>query len=204
MKKILGLTIAALLVIGMVGGGTWAYFSDTETSTENTFTAGTLNLELTDDVDDGTDSETQTWVFADMKPGDSGGDMLTVQNTGSIAGYIDLSSISVTDAEGTNPESETAGGNGLSDLLTVHMFWDVDGNGAYDVGDGDSDIYGTSGTYAQFSGMAASYDEDYSLAGSGTIYLSLNYQWTSSANDNDAQGDITTWTFTVELDQTAD
>ena len=46
MKKILGLTIAALLVMGMVGGGTWAYFSDTEASTNNSLTAGTLDLNV--------------------------------------------------------------------------------------------------------------------------------------------------------------
>ena len=44
MKKIVGLTIVALLVIGLVGGGTWAYFTDTEESTGNSFTAGFLNL----------------------------------------------------------------------------------------------------------------------------------------------------------------
>jgi predicted ribosomally synthesized peptide with SipW-like signal peptide len=32
MKKILGLTLAALLVIVLVSSGTWAYFSDTENS----------------------------------------------------------------------------------------------------------------------------------------------------------------------------
>ena len=46
MKKILGLTVAALLVIGLVGGGTWAYFSDTEESTGNVFSSGTLDLGL--------------------------------------------------------------------------------------------------------------------------------------------------------------
>ena len=44
MKKILGLTVVALMVMGLVGGGTWAYFSDVETSTGNTFGAGTLDL----------------------------------------------------------------------------------------------------------------------------------------------------------------
>lgn len=205
MKKILGLTIAALLIIGMVGTTTWAYFSDTETSTENTFTAGTLDLELTDASEDGTDSETQTWVFANMEPTDTGGATLTVNSkAGSIDGYVDLSTISVTDAEGTNPESETSGGNGLSDLLTVHMFFDVDGDGVYEVGDGDTDIYGTSASYAVFSGMAAIYDMDYALSGGSTTYITLNYEWVSSANDNDAQGDVTTFTFTVELDQNAD
>ena len=71
MKKIIGLSIVAVLIIGMVGAGTWAYFSDTETSTGNTFTAGTLNLELTDTVEDGTDGETLTWVFTDLYPGDT-------------------------------------------------------------------------------------------------------------------------------------
>ena len=31
MKKILGLTVAAILVMALVGGGTWAYFRDVET-----------------------------------------------------------------------------------------------------------------------------------------------------------------------------
>jgi predicted ribosomally synthesized peptide with SipW-like signal peptide len=43
-KKILGLSIAIVLVIGLVAGGTWAYFSDTEAVTGNSFTAGTIDL----------------------------------------------------------------------------------------------------------------------------------------------------------------
>ena len=46
MKKIFGLTIAAVLVMAMVTGGTWAYFSDTESSTNNSLTAGTLDLNI--------------------------------------------------------------------------------------------------------------------------------------------------------------
>ena len=32
------------LVAALIGGGVFAAFSDTETTTNNTFTAGTLNL----------------------------------------------------------------------------------------------------------------------------------------------------------------
>ena len=46
MKKILGLSVAALLVIAMVGGATWAFFQDTESSTGNRIMAGTLDLTL--------------------------------------------------------------------------------------------------------------------------------------------------------------
>ena len=46
MKKILGLSIAIVLIIGLVAGGTWAYFSDTEKTTGNIFTAGTIDISL--------------------------------------------------------------------------------------------------------------------------------------------------------------
>jgi len=46
LKKIIGLTIAILAIIGLVVGGTLAYFTDTETSTDNTFTAGTIDIDV--------------------------------------------------------------------------------------------------------------------------------------------------------------
>ncbi len=41
MRKLWFLVLAILLVIGLVGVGTLARFQDTETSSGNTFTAGT-------------------------------------------------------------------------------------------------------------------------------------------------------------------
>ncbi len=46
MKKILGLSVAAMMIMALVGGGTWAYFSDTEITTGNTFAAGTVDLQV--------------------------------------------------------------------------------------------------------------------------------------------------------------
>src|SRR3989338_2833034 len=63
MKKIL-ISLAIILVVGAVGfGATRAYFSDTETSSGNTFTAGTLDLK----------TGYTTWEFplVGMKPGSS-------------------------------------------------------------------------------------------------------------------------------------
>ncbi len=64
MKKIL----ISLGVIGAVAaiavGGTIAYFSDTETSSGNTFTAGTIDISI-----DGQNPWTDTFTMADMKPG---------------------------------------------------------------------------------------------------------------------------------------
>ena len=47
MKAILYSLMVVALVGGMVGGGLFAYFSDTETSTGNTFQAGTIEIGLT-------------------------------------------------------------------------------------------------------------------------------------------------------------
>jgi spore coat-associated protein N len=87
MKKILGLTVAALLVMGLVGGGTWAYFSDTETSSGNQFLAGTLDLGLaktsgTNPVASITGSFVANDTFA---PGDAIDATIFVNNAGTIA-----------------------------------------------------------------------------------------------------------------------
>lgn len=51
MNKLLTSLLMIGVIAGMAGAGTWAYFSDTETSEGNTFTAGTLDL-TPDDSDD--------------------------------------------------------------------------------------------------------------------------------------------------------
>ena len=69
-------TLTAIVLIGIVallaGAGIYAYFSSTRTSTDNTFTAGTLDLK-TIDWNELTwrDGVTATWTATNMKPGDS-------------------------------------------------------------------------------------------------------------------------------------
>jgi predicted ribosomally synthesized peptide with SipW-like signal peptide len=73
-------SLATILVVGAAAiGGTVAYFSDVETSTGNTFTAGTIDIAV--------DSE-NPWVsngdytFADMKPGQIEYSNFTIKNVG--------------------------------------------------------------------------------------------------------------------------
>lgn len=79
MKKI----IISLSIIGAVAavaiGGTVAYFSDTETSTGNTFTAGTIDIAV-----NGSNPWTQTnqFTFSDMKPSQVEYSNFTVNNVG--------------------------------------------------------------------------------------------------------------------------
>ncbi len=45
-RKIAMLLVSATLAIALLGGGVYAYFSDTETGAGNSFTAGSLDLVL--------------------------------------------------------------------------------------------------------------------------------------------------------------
>lgn len=90
--------MAVTVTIGLVGLGTFAVFSDTQTSENNQFNAGTLKLDV-ENVPETVDS----FVFGNIKPGDTGGwDGVSwdtwlerlewdVTNTGSIDGVLTVS-----------------------------------------------------------------------------------------------------------------
>jgi predicted ribosomally synthesized peptide with SipW-like signal peptide len=108
--------LISLSVIGAVAaiavGGTIAYFSDTETSTGNTFTAGSLDLKVDStchywqngvDIDCGAGEAYGNWTetdlgpsykffnFGDVKPGDSGENTISihpVDNDANICAYV--------------------------------------------------------------------------------------------------------------------
>ena len=151
MKKILGLTVAALLVMALVGGGTWAYFSDVEQTTANIFTAGTLDLQLSD-------SSELTGSVADLAPGTGETTPLLGDVTLTKAGNIDATLDIAFDTTVLNPENYDsavdeaelyhATGNPGGDLVTadgdtgelganalIALFIDVDGGGVWTTGD---------------------------------------------------------------------
>ncbi len=86
MKKILGLGVVAILVMAMVGGGTWAYFSDTETTSSNVLTAGTLDLGLANAPGATNASTTGTWDITtdNWTPGQTESGTLYIHNDGTI------------------------------------------------------------------------------------------------------------------------
>ena len=100
MRKILGLTVAALLVVGLVGGGTWAYFSDTEVGTDNVFTAGTLDLEI--------DSTTPLpFTITQLVPNTAQDYVIKLDNAGNIGGTLSMTISTPVDADATTTEPET-------------------------------------------------------------------------------------------------
>jgi len=64
MKKIIMSLAIIAAVAAVVAGGTFAYFSDSDTSKTNTFTAGTLEISVNDD----NDKWESGFVLDDMKP----------------------------------------------------------------------------------------------------------------------------------------
>jgi len=79
-KKIIGLGIAVAVIIALVTTGTWAFFSDTEESTDNTFTAGTIDLEV--NTENPWTSAAVTTELDDVKPCEVRWVEITLKNVG--------------------------------------------------------------------------------------------------------------------------
>jgi len=90
MRKILILLLAVGVVACMVGAGSFALFNDVESSIGNTFTAGSLDMQLsntpgTPGTPGSSESVTQTWVSpSNWAPGETCGATLHFNNTGTV------------------------------------------------------------------------------------------------------------------------
>lgn len=71
MRRIFSMILIIGLIATLTGTGINAYFNDTETTSNNTFTAGTLDLKLShSSAGPWTDGVAGTWTLSNMKPGD--------------------------------------------------------------------------------------------------------------------------------------
>ena len=195
MNKIFLNLISIFAVAAIAATATVAYFSDTETSTGNVFAAGTLDL----DVDENNGNNTVKFTVSNMKPTDAQTGIYTLNNTGSIAGYLDLESISVANSENGILEPEQQAGDVTADtgelqtLVDLYIWIDTDNNGLPN----EAQIYsGKTGS------VAGSYDVDQLIAASGNTYLGGKVDWPSQVDDNKAMGDDFTLDLTFELAQT--
>jgi predicted ribosomally synthesized peptide with SipW-like signal peptide len=70
-KKILASILIIAVAVVLIGAGTISYFNDVETSKNNIFIDGTIDLKIRHNPSDPwTDGVTDTWYVPDMKPGD--------------------------------------------------------------------------------------------------------------------------------------
>jgi hypothetical protein len=131
MKKI----ILSLAIVGIVGaiavGGTIAYFSDTATITGNTFTSGTLDLQIDSDASSSnyawSDGFSNPTPFSNLYPGFTDEQIIDIWNAGSVDGYATI------DLNRTSSWSDLAG------VLNFRVYYDGNHDGTFE----DTGLNGT-------------------------------------------------------------
>ena len=203
MKKILGLTVAALIVIALVGAGTWAYFSDTESSTDNSLTAGTLDLTV-----DGGNTAVTTFSETGKAPGDSGNGSTTLANAGNLSGELDIAFSAITNTGGTSGEFGDSSGN-LGAAAEIAVYLDVDSGGTWtdgDIGlksDGTTYNHPTALDYAVIDNYGSdTFDAVETMATSASDNFRVEWRIPTSAGNN-IQGDSVSFDVTFTLEQAA-
>lgn len=189
------LTIVAVAAVTV--GATGAYFSDTETSNNNSFTAGTLDLNI-----DGGNTNVVKFNLANLRPGSQSAGSWTLANVGSINGYLDIENIVVTNNENgiTDPESEAGDVTDplgeLGDVLNVRLFVDTNGDGW--ISAGETVFYN-----GKVSNLPSSFDLNESINAGSNVKIRALFDWWSTPFDNLAQTDSIDLDMTFELAQTS-
>ena len=108
MKKILISLMTIALVGALIGGGIYATFSDVETSTDNQFYAGTLDLKVDGEDDPNVTPTLINLNLTNMKPGDEQTATISLNNAGTLEGdaKIKFTSVVGTNEDATKPEPE--------------------------------------------------------------------------------------------------
>lgn len=202
MKKILGLTIAAFLVMALVGGGTWAYFSDPETSTDNSLTAGTLDLNI-----NGGNTAVTTFSATNVAPGDSGSGSSVLANVGSLSGELDILFSVITNTPGAGGTEYEGGSGELGGEAEIAVYIDVDQSGDWSSGDiglkSDSTTYShpTALNYATIDSYGSdSWDAVETMAAPASDNFTILWRVPTTAG-NDIQGDSVSFDVTFILEQ---
>jgi predicted ribosomally synthesized peptide with SipW-like signal peptide len=197
MKRILLSLATIAMVLSTTVGATAAWYSDTETSNGNTFTAGSLNLTV--DENDGTN--VVKWTVGPMVPGNQPKGTFTLANTGNVAGYLDLENIAVKSYENGIIEPETAAGDvsdsegELEDVLNLRLSTDLNCDGWIN----GSDVTFFNGKVGT---IASSYDQNILIPAGGSACITGIYDWWTTTDDNMAMTDSFDLDITFELSQT--
>lgn len=127
-RKIAMSAVSIVTALALAGGATYAFFSDTGTSSANVFNSGTLNMALSDNNEEDLDNVSGTWGLASA-PGDPFTADLRITNTGSVpANHLELKFTNTVDPADSAPGStETAPLDTVIEITT--FLWDADGDG---------------------------------------------------------------------------
>jgi len=211
-KKIFLSIFTIGIVSVMTGSSTWGYFEDTETSTGNSFSAGTLDLSLT----------SAPFSVGNIAPGNSDKQTQELTNSGTLNGKLKISLSTITNTEGTSSEFEPSPGSvgELGGVATMSIFLDSDNSTSITSGDIALTASGTQSSSTVTSVPSSPNENDYfetinSYSGRtwDSSLLSLNSKQTRnvivywklpSTADNTTQGDSISFDMTFILEQNED
>jgi predicted ribosomally synthesized peptide with SipW-like signal peptide len=205
MKTIIGLSIVGVLLLALVVGVTFAYFSSIATSTGNTFQAGTLNLlsvisgtavktsVVVTQQGHGLNNKVEFGLTDPIKPGSSGAITWTLSDNGTLPGILTILAITTYGQTAAPNEPSLAADPtnliGLGQRMTV---W---------VTRGSTDILGTTGAYVPISGLAAALSaESQPIVANGSLVYVLHWQVPTTVG-NEIQGDTANLDITFTLTQ---
>lgn len=114
-KKIGGALLGTALGAALIGGGTFAIFTDTASNAQNTFTSGTIDINL----GDGAWAGAAHVDIANLAPGDSGSKTVTVKNDGSLELRYDVTGTLAGALASNDPNGDTVADPGESNPLVV-------------------------------------------------------------------------------------
>jgi hypothetical protein len=209
-------------------GGSFAYFTDTDTSFGNTFTAGMMGLEIRDngtyDSDPWGDGVDKTWVMDLMVPGESQvTNFIGLREIGTVPGdHVEISFANTIDEQtappGLNPvESDTNPNSAAGDLAEwlevtsmlfcdVNLEWEITGpdlTPGWDFnGNGwlDLDDLANSPEINAVNGPLDNLPPPHLIGGEGSLHMTVKFHVGAT---NDIQGDILTTVVSLTLNQHA-
>ncbi len=188
MKWIIPSAVLAALIIATVAlATTGAYLSDTNDVGPNDIQAATLQVDV-----DGNATAGATFTVSNIAPDWQRVQIWRVVNTGSIPGYLDLQNVIWTGTAGLD------GNNDLASLLGGRLFVSPNNSPYWAGGPNDVSLYS-----GMFDVMPTDYDSSILVPAGGTVYVVLQMNWWSSANDNMGQGDGVRLSLDFELGQKA-
>jgi len=211
MNKIFLSIVAILAVAAVATTGAVALFSDTETSNDNTYAAGTLDLK----VDDKDDPNTVSVDVKDVYPGWSGSYSWTLKNIGSIAGQPSIIFSVMDNQENTcfEPEGDLTCGASEGELggkLYTLVEWSNDAGASWHAlrcsGDYGNHLFNTCSSktigLGAFSGVGPGIDTPFPVLNQGEeVVFRLRPWWHLTPTDNIAQSDTLSFDMTFRLDQ---
>ena len=184
LKKKLGMGVAsAALGLSLIGGGTFAYFSDKEVS-NNTFAAGTLDLTL---------DPTTLVDIKDLKPGDKVKKEFLLKNSGSLA----IKDVQLATKYTVNDFKNDNAGEDFGEHIKVNFIWNWDKQ--------SEPVYETTLAELQKENpdvlakaiFAPEWGENGGLAAGTEDYLWVEFEFEDKGDQNKFQGDSLNleWTF---------